>query len=106
MKKIIVILCLVVLFLTGCNEKKETKIDYSEFAFTGVTWTRDAENDEETLRLNAENRKLLYDDYCKLPRQANSVYKAWDDYLNNTIPFEKITFDWFKCNNQREKFGK
>ena len=47
----------------------------------------------KTLRLNADNRKLLYDDYCKLPRQANSVYKAWDDYLNNTIPFEKITFD-------------
>lgn len=51
------------------------------------------ENKVKTLRLNAENRKIIYNDYCKLPRQANSVYKAWDDYLNSEIPFEKITFD-------------
>lgn len=47
----------------------------------------------KTLRLNADNRRLLYEDYCGLPRQANAVYKSWDDYLNNAIPFEKITFD-------------
>ena len=47
----------------------------------------------KTLRLNADNRALLYEDYCKLPRQANNVYKMWDEYLNNSIPFEKITFD-------------
>lgn len=51
------------------------------------------ENKVKTLRLNAENRKIIYNDYCKLPRQANSVYKTWDDYLNSEIPFEKITFD-------------
>ena len=47
----------------------------------------------KTLRLNVDNRRLLYEDYCKLPKQANPVYKAWDDFLNNTIPFEKVTFD-------------
>jgi hypothetical protein len=28
-----------------------------------------------------------------LQRQANPIYKAWDEYLNNSFPFEKITFD-------------
>lgn len=47
----------------------------------------------KTLRLNADNRRLLFEDYCKLLKQANPVYKQWDQYLNNSVPFEKITFD-------------
>lgn len=47
----------------------------------------------KTLRLNADNRRLLFEDYGKLPKQANPVYKQWDQYLNNSVPFEKITFD-------------
>lgn len=47
----------------------------------------------KTLRLNIDNRKLLFDDYNKLPKQANPVYRQWDQYLNNSVPFEKITFD-------------
>ena len=47
----------------------------------------------KTLRLNADNRRLLLDDYGKLPKQANPVYKQWEQYLNNSVPFEKITFD-------------
>lgn len=48
---------------------------------------------EKTLRLNAENRQVLLTDYEILDRQSNPVYKAWDNYLNNQTPFEKITFD-------------
>lgn len=48
---------------------------------------------EKTLRLNAENRQTLLADYEKLERQSNPVYKAWNKYLNNQTPFEKITFD-------------
>ena len=47
----------------------------------------------KTLRLNADNRQALYQDYLQLPRQANPIYKAWGQYLNNALPFEKITFD-------------
>lgn len=48
---------------------------------------------EKKLRLNAENRQILLLDYEALGRQPNPVYKAWDNYLNNRTPFEKITFD-------------
>lgn len=51
------------------------------------------EGKAKTLRLNADNRRLLFEDYCKLPKQANPVFKQWDQYLNNSVPFEKITFD-------------
>ena len=47
----------------------------------------------KTLRLNADNRRILYNDFLKLPRQANMVYKTWEQYLNESVPFERITFD-------------
>ena len=56
MKKIIIILMLVlvvvvVVFLTCCgkNEEKEIEIDYSEYLFTDVIWTRDSGYDIETI---------------------------------------------------------
>lgn len=48
---------------------------------------------EKTLRLNADNRQILLTDYATLERQSNQVYKAWENYLSNQTPFEKITFD-------------
>ena len=47
----------------------------------------------KTLRLNAENRNVLLTDFSALDRQANPVYKAWENYLTNKTAFEKITFD-------------
>ena len=51
MKKNIIILLLLTLFLTGCGDTKEKtqKTDYSNYSFTDITWTRDAESDEETI---------------------------------------------------------
>ena len=40
-KVITVILTIGVLFLTGCEEKKKTEKNYSEYSFTGVNWVRD-----------------------------------------------------------------
>jgi len=47
----------------------------------------------KTLRLNADNRRVLLDDFNKLQKQPNPIYKTWEQYLNNSVPFEKITFD-------------
>ena len=68
MKKTIIVALLGMIFLTGCEEKTETKIDYSEYSFTKVTWTRDAENDIETLRLGADG-KFTY--YCACGNPVN-----------------------------------
>ena len=49
MKRSIFILILVGGVLTGCGNPKEAKKDYSKYLFTDVTWTRDGENDIETI---------------------------------------------------------
>ena len=51
MKKIIVVLLLGMLFLTGCVEKE---IDYSGYSFTDVTWSRDNGHDLETIRFDTD----------------------------------------------------
>ena len=62
MKKIIIILMLVGLFLTGCGDKKEVQKqnDYSKFNFSDVSWTRDAENDVETIVFKSNGRFIYY----------------------------------------------
>ena len=58
MKKIIIILLLAALFLTGCEENKEK--DYSEYIFTDVTWTRDSGHDIETIIFHADGSFVYY----------------------------------------------
>ena len=62
MKKIIITLMLVGLFLTGCVDKKEEQMqkDYSNHSFTNVSWTRDAENDIETIIFKSNGRFIYY----------------------------------------------
>ena len=62
MKRNIVILLLVPLFLTGCGNTKEKiqEKDYSKFSFTDISWTRDAENDVETIVFKSDGRFTYY----------------------------------------------
>ena len=70
MKKIFIILMLVGLFLTGCGDKKEEQKqkDYSKYSFINVNWTRDAENDIETIRFSSDG-KFTY--YCSCGNPVN-----------------------------------
>ena len=56
MKKILLSLLVISLCfgMTGCKEKKKEKIDYSKYSFTDVSWTRDAEQDIETIRFSSD----------------------------------------------------
>ena len=54
MKKIIVILVLGILILTGCEEKNNEKIDYSKYSFTNVSWVRDSGHDIETIKFKSD----------------------------------------------------
>ena len=66
MKKIIIILMLVlvVVFLTCCGKneekEKEIEIDYSEYLFTDVIWTRDSGHDIETIIFYADGSFRYY----------------------------------------------
>lgn len=89
MKKIIIILMLVGLFLTGCEEKKE--IDYSEYLFTDVSWTRDAGNDIETIVFKS-NGRFIY--YCSCGNPVNDS-DLCENYTYNEETKE-ITLDCFE----------
>ena len=62
MKKYFLILVLVVLILTGCSKTNDQiqEKDYSKYLFTDVSWTRDAENDIETIVFKSNGRFTYY----------------------------------------------
>ena len=93
MKKIIIILMLVGLFLTGCGEKKEEQKqkDYSKFTFSDVSWTRDGENDIETIRFSSDG-KFTY--YCSCGNPVNDS-DLCESYTYNEETKE-ITLDCFE----------
>ena len=96
MKKTIfaIILCgATVLSLTGCgsiNEKNKEK-DYSNHSFTDVSWTRDAENDVETIVFKS-NGRFAY--YCSCGNPVNDS-DLCERYTYNDKTKE-IKFDCFE----------
>jgi len=91
MKKIIIILLLGMLFLTGCEEKVKEKINYSEYAFSDVTWTREGDNDIETLRLKSDGRFSYYCS-CGNPVNDSDLCESYT-YDDKT---KEIKFDCFE----------
>ena len=94
MKKIIIVL-LVVIFLVGCSKNKDKKIDYSEYAFSDVTWTRDAENDIETLRLKSDGSFAYYCS-CGNPVNDSDMCESYT-YDDKT---KEIKFDCFETTDE------
>ena len=62
MKKSIIILMSVGLFLTGCGNTKEKtqEKDYSKYLFSDVVWTRDGGNDIETIVFKSDGSFRYY----------------------------------------------
>ena len=81
MKKILLSLLVISLCfgMTGCKEKKKEKIDYSKYSFTDVSWTRNAEQDIETIRFSSDG-SFRYSCACGNP-------------VNDADLCEKYTYD-------------
>lgn len=47
----------------------------------------------KTLRLSQEARAALLEDYRKLPRSTDVMYRAWEKWLKGAVPTLQITFD-------------
>ena len=92
MKKII-ILVLAALLLTGCDSTREEQQekDYSKYSFTDVSWTRDAENDIETIVFKS-NGRFVY--YCSCGNPVNDS-DLCEHYTYNDKTKE-ITLDCFE----------
>lgn len=93
MKKNIIILMLVGILLTGCGDAKEKmhEKNYSEYSFTDVSWTRDAENDIETIVFKSDGRFTYYCS-CGNPVNDSDLCESYT-YNDNT---KEITLDCFE----------
>lgn len=47
---LVVLITVFTLVFAGCKDK----VDYSQYSFTDVTWTRQGEHDEETIRFGSD----------------------------------------------------
>ncbi|MDH4557801.1 DEAD/DEAH box helicase [Pseudomonas sp. BN417] len=47
----------------------------------------------KTLRLSQEARATLLEDFRKLPRSTDPMYRGWDKWLKGTVPTLQITFE-------------
>ena len=97
MKKNIIILMLVGLFLTGCRdgEEKAYKKDYSEYLFADVIWTRDGGNDIETIVFKSDG-SFRY--YCSCGNPVNDS-DLCESYTYNDETKE-IKFDCFETTEE------
>ena len=69
-KKISLFLAIIVgiMLLVGCSKNDEEVVDYSQYSFTNVSWTRDAEQDVETIRFGADG---AFTYYCSCGNSVN-----------------------------------
>lgn len=96
MKKNIIFLMVGVLLLTGCEEKKEEKIDFSEYLFTDVIWTRDSGHDIETIIFKSDGR---FSYYCACGNPVNDS-DACEGYTYNEDTKE-IKLDCFETTEEK-----
>ena len=88
-------LILVLLFsFGGCREKQSDKnVDYSQYSFTNVLWTRRAQNDIETIRFGSDG-SFRYSCACGNPvndSDLNEGYTYDDKTKTITIRYVETT---------------
>ncbi len=74
MKKFVCLLTMILIcavLFAGCGKNKKAEdvnVDYSQYPFVNTSWTRDAENDIETIRFG-EDGAFVY--YCSCGNPVN-----------------------------------
>ena len=79
----VILICAVLFAGCGGNKKAEdVSVDYSQYPFVNTSWTRDAENDIETIRFG-EDGAFVY--YCSCGNPVN------DSDLNEGYTYDDAT---------------
>ena len=96
MKKYICILALILISVTsivGCTKGEanaDTPVDYSEYPFVNISWTRDAEHDIETIRFGADG-SFAYYCACGNPVNDSDLCEGYVyDDVTKTVTFNCI----------------
>ena len=95
MKKIALIFLAMIIacgtVFVGCDKgSKGEKKDYSAFAFTNVSWTREGEHDAETIRFGADG-SFSYSCACGNPVNDSDLCEGYTyDDTTKTVTLEYI----------------
>ncbi len=94
-KIILFILSLVIIFAFSSCQKNDARktVDYSEYPFTDISWTRKAEHDIETIRFNSDG-SFAYSCGCGNPvndSDLNEGYTYDDETKTITIDYIETT---------------
>ena len=98
MKKYISLLAMILvcaLFFVGCSNKDNKDVDYSKYSFVNTSWTRDAENDIETIRFG-EDGSFTY--YCSCGNPVNDS-DLCDGYIYDDDT-KTVTLDCFETTDE------
>lgn len=91
---LLIILSLVIAFaFSSCQKDKEETVDYSEYPFTDISWTRKAEHDIETIRFNSDG-SFAYSCGCGNPvndSDLNDGYTYDDETKTITVNYIETT---------------
>ena len=92
---VLVLVCAMI--FVGCADKKsgKTTVDYSEYPFVNISWTRDAENDTETIRFG-EDGSFSY--YCACGNSVNDS-DLCDGYTYDDST-KTVTLDCFETTDE------
>lgn len=92
---VFVLLC-AILFV-GCANKKadDSVVDYSQYSFVNISWTRDAENDTETIRFG-DDGSFAYFCGCGNPVNDSDLCEGYT-YDDNT---KTITLDCIEITDE------
>ena len=87
----LVLVCAILFVGCGGNKKEaDTSVDYSEYPFVNVSWTRDAEHDTETIRFS-EDGGFVYYCGCGNPVNDSDLCEGYiyDDEMITVIKIVK-----------------
>ncbi len=88
-----VFLLLCTILLVGCEKKEKANnlhIDYSQYSFVNVSWTREVEQDDETIRFG-EDGSFSYSCACGNPVNDADLCEGYTyDDITKTITLDCI----------------
>lgn len=91
---LIVLMSALLLLLPGCaKDRADDVLDYSEYSFTDISWTRKAEHDTETIRFGSDGSFVYYCD-CGNPvndSDLNEGYTYDDTTKTITVKYIEVT---------------
>lgn len=90
---LLVVILIFAIFFVGCKTNKNiasSSVEYNEYSFVNISWTREAEHDTETIRFGADG-SFSYSCACGNPVNDSDLCEGYTyDDTSKTITLDCI----------------